>query len=97
VKQRTERLTRVAMVCLVVLLLAVTGCQSSAKKPAPKFPEKAVKVVVTHGPGSTTDMSTRLVTPFVEKQLGVPVVVENVEGAGGRIAPSQVSKEQPDG
>ena len=72
--------------------------KSQTEKPkAEKYPTRPVKIMVTHGPGSTTDIATRLMVPYLSKNLGQPVVVENLEGGGGRVARAQVFKEKADG
>ncbi len=71
--------------------------QAPATQAAAKYPTRAVKVYLTHGPGSGIDIVARLAVPYLSKYLGQPVVVENLEGAGGRTARAQVFKEKPDG
>jgi tripartite-type tricarboxylate transporter receptor subunit TctC len=72
-------------------ILAATGAAWSA------FPERAVRLVVSFPPGGSSDAMARIVQPFVEKQLGQTLVVENRPGAGGMIAIEYVSKSPPDG
>lgn len=64
---------------------------------AEKYPEKPVTLVITHSAGGATDLTARLVQPFLEKELGVPIVINNKAGAGGNIARSYVWKINPDG
>jgi putative tricarboxylic transport membrane protein len=61
------------------------------------YPKGPVRLVVTHGPGGSTDLSARLIQPYLQKYLGVPIVVDNMEGAGGNLARSYVFKQPPDG
>ena len=62
---------------------------------AQPFPSKPVRVVVTFPTGGAPDILARI---FSEKaQLGQPVVVENVPGAGGNIGAERVAKAAPDG
>ena len=60
-----------------------------------KFPNKPVKLQVPFKPGGGTDRSARLFAPFLSKQLGVPVKVINVGGAGGWVSWAQVYKWDP--
>lgn len=64
---------------------------------ADTYPSKPVTVIVSHRAGGSTDLPARLVQPFLEKYLGVPVVVQNKTGAGGSIARVYVMKQKPDG
>lgn len=61
------------------------------------YPKEPVRLVVTHTAGGTTDMAARLIQPYLQKYLGVPVVIENMQGAGGNVARSFVFKQSPDG
>ncbi|MCL2616850.1 MAG: tripartite tricarboxylate transporter substrate binding protein [Defluviitaleaceae bacterium] len=45
--------------------------------------DRPVEFVVLWGPGSGTDTTMRAFAPFLEEELGVPVRINNVDGAGG--------------
>lgn len=96
------------MFLVLTSAFVVAGCGSAKEEPTsgeePKeeatavtYPEKPVKLVITHGPGSGTDMIARIMQPFLQKELGQPVIVENMEGAGGRLARTSVFKEKNNG
>lgn len=61
------------------------------------YPGKPITVVVGYPPGGSTDLTGRAVADQLGKKLGVPVVVENVGGAGGAIGAMKVAKAAPDG
>ncbi|MDP2645803.1 MAG: tripartite tricarboxylate transporter substrate binding protein [Desulfobacterales bacterium] len=61
------------------------------------FPQKPVKLIATARAGGGEDVEARAVAPFLEKQLGVSVQVENQPGAGGKIAFEKFQKTEPDG
>ncbi|WP_235041934.1 Bug family tripartite tricarboxylate transporter substrate binding protein [Vreelandella profundi] len=63
------------------------------------FPQKNITIVVGYGPGGGSDITARVVSQYLEKYLdgNVSVVVRNVQGAGGVIALTQVSRAEPDG
>lgn len=67
----------------------------SAQKEA--YPKQPIRLVITHAAGGTTDMAARLIQPYIQKHLGVPVVIENMVGAGGNIARSYLFKQPADG
>jgi putative tricarboxylic transport membrane protein len=50
-----------------------------------KWPTKQLNIVVPFGTGGTTDRAMRGLAPFLEKELGVPVVVVNRPGGGGLV------------
>ena len=61
------------------------------------YPENDITFVVPFSAGGPTDTVTRLIAEPMSQELGVPIVVQNVEGAGGTIAAGQVAGEDPDG
>jgi tripartite-type tricarboxylate transporter receptor subunit TctC len=62
-----------------------------------KWPTQPVKMIVTHAAGGSADIQGRLIAPYISKYLGVNIVIENMEGAGGRKARGEVFKMTPDG
>ena len=61
------------------------------------FPNRPVTVVVAFSAGGPTDVIARLVAEGMGRDLGQPVVVENVTGAGGTIGAGRVAQARPDG
>jgi tripartite-type tricarboxylate transporter receptor subunit TctC len=64
---------------------------------AQTWPAKPIRIIVTFPPGGQTDVVARAIQPFLEKQLGQPVVIDNRPGAGGTIGVDAVAKAPPDG
>src|SRR5215210_5046904 len=82
------------------MLLAAT--MSALAAPAVRaqqqpFPNRPVTVVVAFSAGGPTDVIARLVAEGMGRDLGQPVVVENVTGAGGTIGAGRVAQARPDG
>ncbi len=61
------------------------------------FPEREIKMVVPFTAGGPTDVVARTMADAMRKYLNSPVVVENLDGAGGTRAPGVVAKAKPDG
>ena len=61
------------------------------------FPSRPVTITVPFSAGGPTDVVSRLVAEGMARDLGQPVVVENVTGAGGTIAAGRVAQARPDG
>ena len=61
------------------------------------FPTKPVKIIVSFAAGGSMDALARFVGAELEKKWGQPVLVENREGAGGRIGGIAVARSAPDG
>lgn len=61
------------------------------------YPEKQITMVVPYPPGGSTDVLGRILAQSMSKDLGQPIIVENVGGAGGTIGANKVAKANPDG
>ena len=61
------------------------------------FPRKTVKIIATADVGGGEDTEARGLAPYLQKYLGVNVVVENQGGAGGKIAFEKFQRTEPDG
>ncbi|MFZ9345963.1 MAG: tripartite tricarboxylate transporter substrate-binding protein [Burkholderiaceae bacterium] len=78
----------------------VTGIAASAAFVATSafaYPEREIKLVVPFTAGGPTDVVARTMADAMRKTLNVPVVVENLDGAGGTRGPGVVAKSKPDG
>lgn len=76
---------------------AQTSEQAAEPAKQSGYPEKPIKLIVSFAAGGGTDLGARLLTPYLEKELGVPVVVENKPGGGGWVGYSELLKSKPDG
>lgn len=61
------------------------------------YPQSPVKIIIGFGPGSGTDIISRLMAEELRQALGQPFVVDNRPGASAQIAASAVAKSAPDG
>jgi tripartite-type tricarboxylate transporter receptor subunit TctC len=80
---------------LAVLLAVALGGVSQLG--AQEYPTKVITMMVPFAAGGPTDTVARLLAASMSKTLKQQVIVENVGGAGGTIAPSRVAKATPDG
>lgn len=64
---------------------------------AADFPSKLIKIVVPYAPGGSTDLLARVLGEAVSSRFNQPVIVENLPGASGNIAVSQVLRQPADG
>lgn len=64
---------------------------------AQAYPTKPIHVVVPFGPGGVADITTRTIAPKLGDELGQPIVVDNMPGAGGIRAAEAVAHAEPDG
>jgi len=64
---------------------------------AQDWPSRPLTLVVPFGAGGSSDVIGRIVAEGLRVRLGQPVIVENINGAGGMIGASRVAKAAPDG
>ncbi len=84
---------RTALAATLGLALAFGAAPAVAET----YPSRPIKFVVPFSAGSATDTLARVLAQNVSASLGASVVVENVPGANGQIAASQVARAAPDG
>jgi tripartite-type tricarboxylate transporter receptor subunit TctC len=64
---------------------------------AQTWPTRPMTMVVPFAAGGASDLIARIVAEGLRAELGQPVIVENIGGAGGMIGASRVAKAAPDG
>ncbi len=64
---------------------------------AQAYPARPIHLVVGFPAGSSTDISARIMGPWLADRLGQPVIIENKPGAGTNIAAQAVVSAPPDG
>jgi tripartite-type tricarboxylate transporter receptor subunit TctC len=84
-------------------LMAAAWLAGMLAAPAPAnaadeaFPSKPIELIVAFAPGGPGDVAARLVIDAMAADLGQPVVVNNVLGAGGSIGFARAARAKPDG
>lgn len=89
--------TRLAAACATSLVLVFTGLCVAHAQPAASYPSKPIKLIVPFPAGGGGDTLARLVMQRAAKELGQPVVVENLGGAGGNVGSATAAKAPADG
>jgi tripartite-type tricarboxylate transporter receptor subunit TctC len=79
---------------LTAIPLALAAPAARAQQ---QFPSRPVTIIVPFAAGGPTDVITRIVAEPLSRDLGQPVVVENVSGGGGTIGAARVAQARPDG
>lgn len=80
---------------LTALALITTGCGNGGS--SDEYPSEDITLVVPYPAGSAPDANARVIAQQVENDLGVSVIVENVEGGSSTIGLNQVANSEPDG
>lgn len=81
--------------CVTLALCGLAWSAGAAL--ADVYPSKPITLVVGYPPGGSTDLTGRALGVELSQRLGVPVVIENVGGAGGAIGAQKVANAAPDG
>lgn len=80
-----------------LIALALVGLAALVGVSAEDYPTKPIQVIVPAGAGGDTDLNCRIVGKYLEKELGQPIVVVNVAGAGGTLGSRKVKESPADG
>src|SRR5512139_16051 len=64
---------------------------------APDFPKGPITYIIPFNAGGQSDVEARMQQPYLEKILGVPIVVNYMPGAGGALAWTKFAQTKPDG
>ncbi|MCW5258555.1 tripartite tricarboxylate transporter substrate binding protein [Verminephrobacter aporrectodeae subsp. tuberculatae] len=84
---------RIASFLLLIGLVALTSHAGHAQD----YPVRPIKLIVHTTPGSSSDVTARLVAQDMGRRLGQQMVVDNRAGAGGSIGVDVVAKAPADG
>ncbi len=78
---------------------AATGATpiAAAAQVATDYPTKPITLIVPWAAGGDTDVPMRIVADFVGKELGQPIVVQDISGASGVTGDRQAKDSKPDG
>lgn len=85
----------VLRLCACAFALAATASAPPALAQA--YPQKSIRLIVPWPAGGATDSVGRSVAEALRVQLGQPVIVDNIAGAGGNIGTQQFVRQPHDG
>ncbi len=77
---------------LAVFIVFLAGSAS-----AQDFPKGPINYMNPFNPGGEVDIAARAMQPYLEKNLGVPIVINYLPGAGGALCWSKLAAVKPDG
>lgn len=75
--------------------VALGGSRRAARAQA--YPSRPVHIIVGFAPGGFSDITARLIAPWLSKRLGEQFVVENRPGGSSNIATADVAHATADG
>ena len=103
-----KKLVAILLSLAMVLSLAACGSKTPASTEAPKpgestaapkanWPKSNIEIIVPFAAGGAMDLSARLTAQYLEKELGVTITVNNVEGGSNWNGYEQIEKADGDG
>jgi tripartite-type tricarboxylate transporter receptor subunit TctC len=98
-KKTSKNIFIVMLLTFILILSACSSKQSTNEKndTSEKYPSGPIEVIVSYSAGGSSDLGTRTLMQYVEKELGVPVVVVNKPGGGGWVGWEELLSSDPDG
>lgn len=89
---------RIASIIKSVALVAglVTGLVPALAH-AQAYPAKPIKIIIPFGPGSSTDVITRVLAQAVSQTIGQPIVIDPKPGGDGAVSALEAAKSPADG
>ena len=91
-----------ALIFALVMILSLSACgeqQSGEQSQGSEegWPKKSITILCPWSAGGGSDLAIRSLVPYLEKELNTSITVENVTGANGWIAWTQLLDSNPDG
>jgi len=79
------------LVFMLVLALPLVGYSED------NYPDQPITIIIPFNPGGSSDIAIRAIEPFLSKELGVKVVIENRAGANSQIGATEFMRRPDDG
>ena len=92
-----KKLVCIALSLVLIVILSACGGTSATSASAASWPEREIRLIVPFAPGGSTDVVGRIVAAYMAQDLGVPVIVENIPGAGCVIGFNELYTSPADG
>jgi len=89
-----KKQARIVLIFLVVLLSLSLGISFVF---ANSYPERPITMINPFSAGGSISVMCRTLAPYLSKELGVDILVENHSGAGSQIGLSYLLNSKPDG
>lgn len=88
---------RRAWFTIFLVPLVMASFSSGAWAAEEKYPTRQIEFIINFPPGGPVDTGTRIVHPYLQTALGVPIVLTTKGGAAGALGADFVAKARPDG
>lgn len=77
--------------CVAALCAGIAGAGED------KYPSKPIRLILGVSPGGAMETAVRQWQPYLQKELGVPIVIDCIPGADGMIGGKVAAEAEPDG
>src|SRR5438128_4536202 len=94
---RVRSMRRILRLVVTTAALAAAVQALAQDDAAGRYPNRAVKIIVSAPPGGGLDIAARVIADRLAKMWGQPFVVENRPGASGDLGAEAVAQAEPDG
>src|SRR5438128_2438941 len=95
--QLSVPLLRARQLVAGLLIVAATLFLATSPARAQAYPDHPIRMVVPYSAGGVTDITARLVVPFIAQELGGTVFIDNRPGGASMIGTEIAAKAKPDG
>jgi tripartite-type tricarboxylate transporter receptor subunit TctC len=82
---------------LVLLWILGIACGAGVVEAQDKFPSSPIRFILPYGPGTATDIITRVMCEELRQILGQTCIVDNKPGAFGILAIEEMARARPNG
>ncbi len=82
---------------VLALLIGAAAAALPASVAAQAYPVKPIRMIVNFPPGGGTDVTARLIQPWLSKELGQTIIIDNRGGAAGAVGAEIAARSTPDG
>ncbi len=94
---KEETMKKLLILAVILMLAFPVFANGTQEEALDAYPSRNVRVIIPWSVGGMTDVLTRPVASHLEKQFGVPFVVENKPGGGGVVGSLEIEKSANDG
>ncbi len=82
----------------LLLIILVSLCSAAVAVAADTWqPDHEIRYIVPYAPGGASDAIGRIAAEFLSQELGVPVIIDNIPGAGCVIGWTELATQPADG
>lgn len=92
---KKEKWGYLSLVITLFLILILFNVPDFAQ--AKSYPERPIRVIISSSPGGGLDTTARQLQPFLEKELGTNLIMENHKGGSTAVGNTLVAKGKADG